>query len=120
MVSRSKKSIKNEYAPMFRTLYWIMIGFFVAVVTFILIDGLFTAKSAYEKQERLTQEYKAAMTQYILPNPNSKKSDKSASEEDEKAEGSEDDKNNQDDIDDEAGSDQSNEDQSDEDKPVRL
>jgi len=108
MSSRSKNSIKNEYAPMFKTLYWVTIGVFSAVVAFVLIDGILTANNAYERQERLSREYKEAMTQHILPVP--KKADDSEQMDEDSEKGSSDD----------AAEESEDESSSEEDKPTPL
>ena len=55
-MSAKKKSVKNEYAPLFRIIYWSIIGFFFAAVAWMALDGFLSASNGIQKYNRMSQE----------------------------------------------------------------
>lgn len=60
-MSARKNSIKTEYAPLFRILYWSTIGFFFAVIAWMGFEGFMDASKGFQEHNRVSEEYRQAV-----------------------------------------------------------
>ena len=75
MASTSKKSIKNEYAALFKTMYKALLLIIFLTVGAVALDGVLTATSRYQEHQKLADEYRQSVTQHILSVPKKKQAE---------------------------------------------
>ncbi|NVK24363.1 MAG: hypothetical protein HWE10_05500 [Gammaproteobacteria bacterium] len=81
-MAAKKKSIKNEYAPLFKIIYWSAIGFFFAAVAWMALEGVVTATQGIQKHQRMSQQYQDAI-EHNSPQESSSSSEDEEAETDE-------------------------------------